>query len=85
MQFARSLRERIQSGEITCTIRIWTRPHVKVGGRYPLPPGEVEVESIQQMTLAEITPALARQSGFNGVVALLKTVAQDPGDTYTPA
>ncbi len=43
MQFLRSLRERIRPREITSTVRLWQRPHVRVGGRYALPPGEVEV------------------------------------------
>ena len=80
MQFSRLLREGIRNGEITSTIRIWTKPHVKVGGRYSLPPGEVEVESIQPMTLGDITPELARRSGFKGVVDLLKTAKHGKGE-----
>jgi hypothetical protein len=30
----RRLREGIRRGEITCSVRIWTRPHVRVGARY---------------------------------------------------
>jgi hypothetical protein len=80
MQFTRSLHGKIRRGEITCTIRIWTKPHVKVGRRYRLGNGEVQVESIQQMSLADITPDLARQSGFKGVVDLLKTAKHGKGE-----
>ena len=34
--------------------------------------GEIEVESILPMSLHDITPELARASGFKGVVDLLK-------------
>lgn len=36
MMFTKRLREPIMRGEITCSVRIWQRPHVKVGGRFGL-------------------------------------------------
>jgi hypothetical protein len=36
MMFAKRLRQGIREGRITCPIRIWQRPHVKVGGVYPM-------------------------------------------------
>ena len=68
MQFLESWRDRIRSGEITSSIRLWQRPHVRVGGRYSLPPGEIMVTSLLEMSLADVTPELARRSGFVGVV-----------------
>ena len=47
MLFASELRERIRQGRITCSVRIWTRPHVKVGGRYRMEHGEIEVTSVR--------------------------------------
>ncbi len=79
MQFEKQLREPIRQGKITCSVRIWMRPHVKVGGLYKLPPGHIEVRSIRPMTLGDITPELARRSGFAGVVDLLKTAAHGRG------
>lgn len=79
MQFLKGLRSRVRSGEITCSIRIWQRPHVRVGGRYSLPPGEIEVTSLREISLEDITPDLARRSGFRGVVDLLKTAKHGPG------
>lgn len=72
MQFLRPLRDRIRRGEITCSVRLWQRPHVRVGGRYAMPPGEIVVTSLLEMSLADVTPELARRSGFSGVVELLK-------------
>lgn len=80
MQFTRRLREPIKRGEITCSVRIWQRPHVKKGGRYPLGAGHIIVTSIRQIELSDITPALARRSGFAGVVDLLKIAKHGPGE-----
>ena len=79
MQFVKTLRERIRSGEITCSVRLWQRPHVRVGGRYSLPPGQIIVTSLLEMPLADVTPALARRSGFAGLVGLLKIAKHGPG------
>lgn len=79
MLFVRALRDRVRSGEVTCSVRLWQRPHVKVGGRYSLPPGEIVVTSLLEISLADITPALARRSGFSGVVELLKIAKHGSG------
>ena len=67
-------------GEVTCSIRIWQRPHVKVGGHYQVGNGFIEVTSLRRITLAEVTPELARRSGFLGVVDLLKVAKHGPGE-----
>jgi hypothetical protein len=79
MQFTTRLREGVRDGSITCSVRIWQHPHVKPGGRYRMGEGEIEVDSIQALELADITPKLARESGFAGVVDLLKTAKHGPG------
>jgi hypothetical protein len=79
MQFLRELRDRIRRNEITCSVRLWQRSHVRVGGLYSLPPGQVVVTAVTEMSLEDITPALARRSGFAGVVDLLKTAKHGPG------
>lgn len=56
------------------------RPHVKVGNRYRMEEGEVEVDSVLPISLADITPALARESGFKGVVDLLKIAKHGKGE-----
>ncbi len=79
MQFLRVLRDRIRRGEITCSVRLWQRSHVKVGGRYALPPGHIVVTAVSEMSFEDITPDLARKSGFVGLVDLLKTAKHGPG------
>jgi hypothetical protein len=73
MMFAKRLREGVRRGEITCSVRIWIRPHVRAGGRYRMEEGEIEVDSIETIGFPDITPELARKSGFLGVLDLLKT------------
>ena len=79
MTFTKHLHEPIMRGDVTCSVRIWHRPRVKVGGRYPLEHGHVHVTKIRQIELADITPELARSSGFAGVVDLLKIAKHGAG------
>ena len=79
MMFAKRLREGIRQGKITCSVRIWQRPHVKVGGMYPMEGGHVLVESIREIALSDVTGDLARESGFDGLVDLLKTAKHGRG------
>lgn len=79
MQFTRRLREPVMRGDVTCSVRIWRSPRVKVGGRYPMGPGAIEVTSIREIGLQDVTPALARRSGFEGVVDLLKVAKHGAG------
>ena len=78
--FAKRLREGVRRGEITCSVRIWTRPHVRVGQRYAMEEGDIEVDSIQPIGFPDITPALARESGFLGVIDLLKVAKHGKGE-----
>jgi hypothetical protein len=78
--FTKRLREGIRSGQITCTVRIWKQLRVRVGGRCRMDEGEVEVDSIEPIGLPDITPQLARASGFAGVLDLLKVAKHGSGD-----
>jgi len=80
MMFAKPLRERVRSGEITRSVRIWQRPHVKVGGRYPLLDGRIEVTRLQEIDLGDVTEELARASGFPTPEALMETARHGRGE-----
>jgi hypothetical protein len=56
------------------------RPHVSIGKRYRMEEGQIEVDAILPITFADITPALARASGFMGVVDLLKMAKHGRGE-----
>ena len=79
MLFTRKLHEGIRSGAITCSVRIWMRPRVKVGGRYRLGRGHIRVTKLRLIGMEDITPELARRSGFKGVVDLLKIAKHGSG------
>jgi hypothetical protein len=79
MTFTKRLHEPIMRGDVTCSVRIWHSPRVKVGGRYALGDGAVEVTRIREIALADVTPDLARRSGFAGVVDLLKIAKHGSG------
>lgn len=80
MVFTKRLRERVISGEITLTIRIWKRLQVKQGARYQMGDGHIEIDSITPIGLPDITPELARESGFLGVLDLLKVAKHGKGE-----
>jgi hypothetical protein len=79
MVFAKQLREGVRRGIIRCTVRIWTHPHVKVGGRYPMDEGHIVVDSIVPIRLRDITDGLARESGFANVTELLRVAKHGKG------
>ena len=79
MTFLRRLREGVRRGEITCTIRFWTRPHVTIGARYRVEEGAIVIDSIETIGFPDITPELARDSGFLGVLDLLKVAKHGRG------
>jgi hypothetical protein len=80
MVFTKRLREGVRRGEITCSVRFWVRPHVKAGGRYRMEEGEIFIDSITQIGFPDITPELARDSGFLGVIDLLKVAKHGKGE-----
>ena len=80
MVFAKRLREGVRRGQIMCSVRIWIRPHVRVGARYRMEEGEIEVDSIEMIGFPDITPKLARESGFLGVLDLLKVAKHGGGE-----
>jgi len=80
MVFTKRLREGIRRGRIRCSVRIWKRLHVKVGGRYTMDEGHVVVDSIQPIRIRDITLDLARESGFESVDDLLQMARHGAGN-----
>jgi hypothetical protein len=80
MIFTKQLRPAVQRGEITSSIRIWHNARVTTGKRYDSPGvGQIEIDSIEPIEMSDITPELARESGFKGVVDLLKIAKHGSG------
>lgn len=63
MEFSRELRDDVLAGDITLTVRLWKRPRVREGGRYRVGPGAIEVDSVELLPFAAITPEDVRQAG----------------------
>jgi hypothetical protein len=63
MEFSKELRPEVISGDITVSFRLWRRPKVRAGGRYPVGPAHIEVDSVELVPFAAITAADVRRSG----------------------
>jgi hypothetical protein len=63
VQFSVELRDDVASGDITVSFRLWRRPQVKVGGRYPVGPVVIEVDSMELVPFSSVTRADVRRSG----------------------
>jgi hypothetical protein len=63
VEFSRELRDDVIAGDITVSFRLWHRPKVKAGGRYPVGPAHIEVDSVELIPFASITAADVRRSG----------------------
>ena len=63
MQFSPELRAQVLDGTITLTYRLWSRPKVKVGGRYRVEAGTFEVDDIELVPFSSVTAADIRRCG----------------------
>ncbi len=63
VEFSRELRNDVLAGDITLTVRLWQRPRVREGGRYRVGLGEIEVDAVDLVPFASITPADVRRAG----------------------
>jgi hypothetical protein len=75
VQFSRELRDLVIAGDITVSFRLWSRPKVRVGGRYPVGPAIIEVDSIELMPFDSIGPADVRRSGEQSLESLRRRAA----------
>ena len=80
MMFSKPLRQHVRSGEITTSVRVWQSPRVRVGGRYPLLDGHIEVARLQEIDLGDVTEAMARDGGFANLAALMQTARHGRGE-----
>ena len=80
MMFAKALRPRVRSGEITASIRIWRNPRVRIGGRYRVLDGSIEITGLTEIDLADVTETMARETGFGSLAALMETARHGRGE-----
>jgi hypothetical protein len=75
MQFSRDLRERVAAGEVTLTFRLWSRPQVKVGGRYQVLAQTIEVDEIELVPFSSVNAADLRRAGMSDRETMRRLVA----------
>lgn len=75
MQFSPELRDRVADGTITVSYRRWSRPQVKVGGRYRSGDVTVEVDELDLVPFSSITPDDVAATGEVGLDALRRRAA----------
>jgi len=63
VEFSRELRNDVLAGDITVSVRLWTRPRVKEGGRYRVGLGVIEIDAIELVPFAAITREDVRRAG----------------------
>lgn len=62
-------------GEITVSIRLWSRPQVKVGGRYVTEGVVLEIDSLEVLPFSAVTDEDVRASGERDREALRRRAA----------
>ena len=75
VQFSRELRDGVAAGRITVSFRLWTRPQVKVGGRYAIGESEFEVDDIELVPFSSVSAADVRKSGEPDLESLRQRAA----------
>jgi len=75
VEFSRELRAPVLAGDITVTFRLWRSPKVKVGGRYRVGHGAVEVDAVELVPFAAIDEADLERSGETDREALRRRAA----------
>jgi uncharacterized glyoxalase superfamily protein PhnB len=78
LAFTKHLREEIRQGKLRCSVRIWARPHLEVGGKHTVDDGHVVVDSIEEISLENVTDDLARESGFQSAADLQSNAKHGP-------
>jgi hypothetical protein len=85
VEFSAELRRDVLAGDITVSYRLWRRPQVKVGGRYRVGPGWIEVDDVAVVPFGDITATDVRRSGEADREALRRRAAHaGPIEDDTP-
>lgn len=78
MRFTLDAHPGIADGATTVTYRNWTRPHVRVGGRYRVGAVDIVVDVISHIPLASLTDDDARAAGTPDLVVLRRFLHGSP-------
>ena len=75
MQFSPELRDAVADGTITVSYRLWSRPKVKLGGRYRSGAVVIEVDEIELLPFSSITDDDLARTGERDREALRERAA----------
>jgi hypothetical protein len=75
VEFSRDLRSAVIAGDISVSIRLWQRPKVRVGGRYPVGPAVIEVDSMELVPFGSVSAADVRRAGEKDLESLRQRAA----------
>lgn len=80
MLFSADAWPKLADGSITLTVRTWSRPQAKAGGRYRVAGMLLEATDVRQVRVDELTEADAVACGEDGLAALLRRLGDLPPD-----
>jgi hypothetical protein len=63
VEFSKDLRPAVIAGDISVSVRLWQRPRVRAGGRYPVGPAIIEVDAVELVPFSALTEQDIRRSG----------------------
>jgi hypothetical protein len=75
VEFSRELLEVVVAGDITLSFRLWSRPQVRVGGRYAVGPAFIEIDSIELVPFSTVTTADLDRAGEPDLESLRRRTA----------
>jgi hypothetical protein len=75
VEFSRELREDVIAGDITLSFRLWSRPQVRVGGRYAVGSAFIEIDSIELVPFSTVTTADLDRAGEPDLESLRRRTA----------
>jgi hypothetical protein len=75
VEFSQEIREKVLTGQITVSFRLWRRPKVKAGGRYRVADGQIEVDSVELLPFSSIDETDVRLSGETDLESLRQRAA----------
>ena len=76
MQFRVRDQPRIAAGDVSVSFRRWRSPQARVGGRYRVGDGAVEVDELRRIAPSQISSADARAAGYANADEALAAVAR---------
>jgi hypothetical protein len=75
VEFSRDLRPKVIMGDVTVSFRLWRSPKVRVGGRYPVGPATIEVDSLELVPFSSVTVADVSLAGEISLESLRQRAA----------